>query len=295
MPNDPQKNDPSTPVAQSVEQRIPNPQVAGSSPSRRDLATTQNGRGGTGTPGGGEPPVALGKHDHHGGFIFKSGEGYWVRVLTVVALNAICLAAAGWSYKQLGAITLPTDHWQATLRATDASLTPGTPINLVTTKLSGDGSEMVIGSGKSGEPSTGPAGEPIVRLDAIELNSGRSVAEAQAIRNSSNNSTAAPIPVAVINPVPVFPLFYLQAGFAAAIAALGVFLSYLYVGRKPSSVEFLIATDSEMRKVNWSTRRAIMGSTWVVIAACILIAGTLFVIDFGFSSFFQAIDILRTK
>jgi len=257
------------------------------------LATTLNDRGGA----GGEPPAASGRHDHRGGFIFKSGEGYWVRVLTVVALNAICLASAGWSYRQLGAITLPTDHWQATLRAADASLPPGTLVNLVTTKLSGDGSEQSIGSGKAAAVSTGLAGEPLIRLDAIDLNSGRSVTEAQAIRNASDNSATAPvlIPVVAISAIPVFPLFYLQAGIAGGIAALGVLLSYFYVGRKPSSVEFLIATDSEMRKVNWSTRRAIMGSTYVVIAACFLIAATLFIIDFGFSSFFQAIDVLKTK
>lgn len=67
----------------------------------------------------------------------------------------------------------------------------------------------------------------------------------QSLRTSGGEATP-PVPVVLISAVPVFPLFYLQAGVSGAIAALGVLLSYLYVGRKPTSVEFLIATDGEI-------------------------------------------------
>ena len=34
---------------------------------------------------------------------------------------------------------------------------------------------------------------------------------------------------------------------------------------KPSNVDFLIATDSEMKKVNWTTKGELFGSTRVVV------------------------------
>ena len=37
----------------------------------------------------------------------------------------------------------------------------------------------------------------------------------------------------------------------------------------------LIATDGEMKKVNWSTRKEIVGSTWVVVAATFLLTAVL--------------------
>jgi preprotein translocase subunit SecE len=48
-----------------------------------------------------------------------------------------------------------------------------------------------------------------------------------------------------------------------------------------------------MKKVNWSTRREVMGSTWVVIAASFIIAAILYVVDLGFQYFFVAIDVLQ--
>ena len=61
---------------------------------------------------------------------------------------------------------------------------------------------------------------------------------------------------------------------------------------KPGSAEFLIATDGEMRKVNWSSKREVMGSTTVVILVSLSIALILSVVDVLFSQFFQMIHIL---
>jgi preprotein translocase SecE subunit len=60
---------------------------------------------------------------------------------------------------------------------------------------------------------------------------------------------------------------------------VGLWTIFRYVGTKPSSVEFLIATDEEMRKVNWSTRKIIIDSTKVVVIATFLIAGLIFIFD----------------
>ena len=48
---------------------------------------------------------------------------------------------------------------------------------------------------------------------------------------------------------------------------------------KPANVDFLIATDSEMKKVNWTSRKELIGSTQVVIMFMFLIALFLFAVD----------------
>ena len=62
---------------------------------------------------------------------------------------------------------------------------------------------------------------------------------------------------------------------------------------KPSNVDFLIATDSEMKKVNWTTRKELIGSTKVVIFFVILISLILFLLDLLFGYFFQMIKVLE--
>jgi preprotein translocase SecE subunit len=86
---------------------------------------------------------------------------------------------------------------------------------------------------------------------------------------------------------------YLQA--AAAVIVLGVFgvLGYYLVGCKPGVVDFMIATEGEMKKVNWSSRREILGSTWIVIALTIFIAILCFTYDRVFQIFFQWIGVLE--
>ena len=62
---------------------------------------------------------------------------------------------------------------------------------------------------------------------------------------------------------------------------------------KPTNVDFLIATDSEMKKVNWTTRKELVGSTKVVIFFVILIGIILFGLDVVFGYFFQLIKVLE--
>jgi preprotein translocase SecE subunit len=101
--------------------------------------------------------------------------------------------------------------------------------------------------------------------------------------------------VAAVTGVPIFNQLYLQAGVAGAILLLGAIITFYQVGVRKPTVEFLIATDAEMKKVNWSSRREIMGSTYVVIGACFLIAGAIWVFDFFFQYIFVAIKLLRPQ
>jgi len=60
-----------------------------------------------------------------------------------------------------------------------------------------------------------------------------------------------------------------------------------------SSSDFMIATDGEMKKVSWSSRREIIGSTKVVILFTLLMAVFLFVIDLAFQGIFSGLGILK--
>jgi preprotein translocase SecE subunit len=81
---------------------------------------------------------------------------------------------------------------------------------------------------------------------------------------------------------------------AIALAFLGGLggLAFWLLGRNPRSVDFLVATEAEMKKVNWSTRREVMGSTGVVITTMLAIAVFCFVCDRAFALGFMQIGVL---
>jgi preprotein translocase subunit SecE len=83
---------------------------------------------------------------------------------------------------------------------------------------------------------------------------------------------------------------------AIVIASVTVVIggTLYWIMNRPRIVQFLIDTDSEMRKVNWPSRREIYGSTWVVICGTILMAVLLFGIDSAFIWFFQLIGVLQS-
>ena len=62
---------------------------------------------------------------------------------------------------------------------------------------------------------------------------------------------------------------------------------------KPANADFLIATDSEMKKVNWTSRRELVGSTKIVIIFVLLITVILFVIDIMFGYVFYWLTVLK--
>lgn len=62
---------------------------------------------------------------------------------------------------------------------------------------------------------------------------------------------------------------------------------------RPTSAEFLIATDSEMKKVNWISRADLIGSTKIVIVFMFLIAIFLFIVDQLFAFLFYLIGVMH--
>lgn len=131
--------------------------------------------------------------------IYKKGQGYWTRVMSAVALTALILMGAAWTWDKLDA----------------------------------------------------------VRIGAIE------------------------------------PVYVASAGAVIFIAVFAL-IGYYLIGRKPRVVDFMIATEGEMKKVNWSSRREIMGSTWVVIGLTVFIALLCMIFDISFAAIFRGIGVLET-
>ncbi|HYO10638.1 MAG TPA: preprotein translocase subunit SecE [Tepidisphaeraceae bacterium] len=79
----------------------------------------------------------------------------------------------------------------------------------------------------------------------------------------------------------------------ALLAGYGLLVFWLM--NKPDNADFLIATDSEMKKVNWTTRKELIGSTKVVIIFMFLIALLLFVFDIVFGYLFYFLTVLKSR
>ncbi len=90
----------------------------------------------------------------------------------------------------------------------------------------------------------------------------------------------------------VFNSPYVQAiGVLALLLVMGAFIFWIYWSNK-RTVEFFIATEGELKKVNWSTRREVFGSTWVVIIVAASIAIILFTVDLLFAEIFKMAGVL---
>jgi preprotein translocase SecE subunit len=85
----------------------------------------------------------------------------------------------------------------------------------------------------------------------------------------------------------------ITTGIPIAFAVIfGGLLWWLSFSNRKSG-DFMIATEGEMKKVNWSTRREIIGSTKVVILFTFLMAAYLFLVDIVFQTGFQWFGVLK--
>lgn len=97
-------------------------------------------------------------------------------------------------------------------------------------------------------------------------------------------------------------LVVIQTGQATKLIRVGVLvgiilvfglLGYWLLALNRKVCDFLIATEGEMKKVNWTTRKDIIGSTKVVIFVMIGLTVILFGADLFFTQFFRWIGVLR--
>ncbi|MCL5281852.1 MAG: preprotein translocase subunit SecE [Planctomycetes bacterium] len=80
--------------------------------------------------------------------------------------------------------------------------------------------------------------------------------------------------------------FLITALVPAAIFAVLSGLT-LWLMNKPAVADFLIAAEGELKKVNWSSRKEVAVSTFVVIIVVLLMAVLLGTTDFVFQLVFQ--------
>ena len=86
---------------------------------------------------------------------------------------------------------------------------------------------------------------------------------------------------------------YLQVGVAVAtIVGLGL-VGYWALALNRRVCDFMIATEGEMKKVNWTSRKEIIGSTKVVIFVLLSLGILLFIVDMLFMLFFNWIGVLK--
>lgn len=231
--------------------------------------------------------------------IYKQGQGYWVRVLTAAFAGVLIIAAAAWAWGQAGTIRLPARSWTFSVNSVEGDMAPGDTIDFLYYNTDPDSASSpdtpeVLGTGTVAEYAHGKSATGTLVIDQFSSEDLRERAnDAISLRSSGTGEPAVTAQIRGSTPTPVLPIEYLQAGAAGVVMLLGAILLYIFVAAKKQSVEFLIATDGEMKKVNWTTYREVKGSTIVVIAATFLIAGFLFGVDSLFARIFSEIGVLQ--
>ncbi|MBP7933916.1 MAG: preprotein translocase subunit SecE [Phycisphaerae bacterium] len=96
----------------------------------------------------------------------------------------------------------------------------------------------------------------------------------------------------IINPKASYALpvqYGVSVGFILVMAAV----LYWIVGLNRKANEFFIATEGEMKKVSWSSKKDVIRSTKVVIVWVILIGALIFLADIIFMQTFRWIHVLK--
>jgi preprotein translocase SecE subunit len=221
--------------------------------------------------------------------IYKRGQGYWVRVLTAVFAGVLLFAGAAWLWGQLQAASrwIPTRSWVV---STAGTVDPGTVAPGRGVILLGPAVEVGAPQPEVGRGVVRASGERSIEVESVELILGADPGQITGLIPEGGEAIVA----RGASAVRAFEPLYIQGAGVAVLLLLGAMLIFWLVAAKPSTSEFLIATDGEMKKVNWSTRKDVIASTWVVILWAMLIATGLFMVDTVFASFFRLIGVLQS-
>lgn len=85
---------------------------------------------------------------------------------------------------------------------------------------------------------------------------------------------------------------YVQVAVMLPCAFVFGAIGFWIIGAKKRTVEFMIATEGEMRKVNWSSKRELQRATWAVIFLTFALAFYCFVFDQVFYYIFFSAGVL---
>lgn len=222
--------------------------------------------------------------------IYKYGQGYWVRVMTACLVGAITLATAGWLWGQ-GAIIadkLPRSSYLMAISIGQGEAKPDLALDLLGPSEGAASGPPVIGSATVRGYS---AGDRVLKIDNVTMVPPHDPAETTSMASKDKAFGATVVARTFVAQALVEP-FYIQGALAGLAILVGAVVAFWLAGMRADTVDFLIATDSEMKRVNWSTPREIRGQTYVVIGACFFLAGALFVFDLFFKTVFQLMGVL---
>lgn len=231
--------------------------------------------------------------------LHKPGQGYWMRVLTAAVVGTIFLALAMWVAAQANRIVvaLPVHTYSIPVRAT-ATGTPPVAGSRITLLGEPHGAAPAPVIGAAVVDSYDADNRLIVIRNAEITNNSYEVSGTSAVRVDAPAGSDTPVWLTDVadeprGRAPIEPV--LVQGIAASIVLIfGAALTYWLCAVRPKTVDFLINTDMEMKKVNWSTRKDIVGSTWVVIGWSFIIAAFIFATDTIMKTFFQFIGVLQS-
>jgi preprotein translocase subunit SecE len=80
-----------------------------------------------------------------------------------------------------------------------------------------------------------------------------------------------------------------------SVLVLAVAALMFWIVNRPGNADFMIATEGEMKKVSWSSRKEIIGGTKVVVATTLILAVLLWAVDLAFGFFFKWIGVMRVS
>ena len=223
--------------------------------------------------------------------IYKPGQGYWTRVLTAVGLGVVILAGVAWLWGQIKTIPVERTSWEMEIAAVQGAPAPGMRVEL----FADDRGETKIGS--ASVKSVDASGKKIVvdrveRAGKADAGSTRRLQATQGAAGALGQQAEFTSTVTGRRGIAAFDILYLQAGVAGALTVLAAGVLYWLLAIRPGPNEFLISVDAEMRKVNWSTRREVYGSTVVVLVVFLTITLLILAVDTGFASLFRKIGVL---
>ncbi len=197
--------------------------------------------------------------------------------MSLIGGGALVAAGAMWAWDKLSAVRIPIRVWNFTV-SDPSGQTPG--IGERVAIMGRNGAE--VGSGL-----VETASVSMVTLTGVQYDGQSQDIAALSTTGGFQAISNPPIPI------PLFQQEFLQGGVAALILLIGGAITYFFCYANRKSSDFLIATEGEMKKVNWSTRREIFGSTWVVIVISLIIASVLFIADVLFSNFFTWLRVIE--
>lgn len=224
--------------------------------------------------------------------IYKPGQGYWVRVMTAVVAGVLVLATAVWLFDQMVRVPIPTRHWSILVQAQTGEIVSGDTLNFYRRAEDARAeTPRPIASGTLELSTAAGNGVELQIVDVVILDTNYDPINTTFV-NTASGFEGVTTQTSILK-VQMFEQIYLQGAMAGVAMLVGAFIVYFLVALKPGSVDFLISTDGEMKKVNWSTKRDVYRSTLVVISCSLIIASGLFVVDTVFAAFFRYVNVLQ--